>query len=118
MNAWVLVLLGGAIGAPARYLTDRLISSWHTHDWPWGTFVVNVLGAFALGALVTSAPGTDGLAFLGVGVLGSYTTWSTFSVEVVRLGQQGERRNAITYLMATVVLGVAAAYGGYLLFRP
>lgn len=114
---FVLVLLGGAIGAPARYLVDRFISRLHQRDWPWGTFAVNVIGAFAFAAILTSAPPSEAaVTFLLPGLLGAFTTWSTFSVEVVRLVQARERRNAVTYVVATLVTGIAAAYLGHLLF--
>lgn len=79
--------------------------------------MVNLIGAFALGALVTAPPQSDAfpvVTFLGAGVLGAFTTWSTFSVEVVRLAQEGEKRDALSYLLATLILGVGAAYLGYL----
>jgi len=111
------VLLGGAVGAPARYLTDRFISRLHRRDWPWGTFVVNVCGAFAFAAVLAAAPPSEAaITFLLPGVIASFTTWSTFSVEVVRLAQERQVRNAISYLVSTLIVGTAAAYLGYRLF--
>lgn len=119
MNNALWILLGGAIGAPLRYITDRLVSRLHTHDWPWGTFVVNVTGAFFFASLVTAKPtfaAFPAAVFLGAGLLGAFTTWSTFTVEVVRLMQVGQWRNAISYVTASLVGGVAAAYAGYLVW--
>lgn len=118
MTPIIWVVVGGAIGAPARYLVDRLVSSRHRRDWPWGTFTVNVSGAFLFAALLASANtvGANALLFLGVGVLGAFTTWSTFTVEVVRLAQEHQRINALSYLLATLVVGISAAYAGFELF--
>lgn len=117
MSPIVWVIAGGALGAPARYLVDRFVSSRHERDWPWGTFLVNVSGAFLFALLLGSAGsvGANGLLFLGVGMLGSFTTWSTFTVEVVRLAQEGERINALSYLAATLIVGLGAAVVGFTL---
>lgn len=120
MSNFVWVILGGALGAPARYLTDRVISSQHSRDWPWGTFSVNVLGSSLLAAVMsiaweTADPGL--LLFLTAGFLGAFTTWSAFAVEVVQLVGRGQLVNAVSYVVGTfaaagcAVAVVHAAFG-------
>jgi len=94
-----LVALGGALGAVTRYLVGGRVSG--RLGEPWGTFVVNVSGSFLLGLLVGLDPSETVVTVLGVGVLGAYTTFSAYAVEVVR----GER----LYAGLSVLAGVAAA---------
>ena len=88
---WVLVIVGGMVGAPLRYLTDRAVQSRHATDFPWGTFTVNVAGSFVLGLLtgaVTAGAATSHLRLLlGTGLCGALTTYSTFSYETLRLAR-------------------------------
>ncbi len=112
----LLVLLGGAIGAPARYLTDRFISR-HGHRFPLGTLTVNVLGCLLLGVIAARVAGgswsPNVQAVAGTGFCGGLTTFSTFSVETIEL-LQGRRSAAATgYLMLSCVLGIGAAMLGY-----
>ncbi|MEI2777966.1 MAG: fluoride efflux transporter CrcB, partial [Tetrasphaera sp.] len=93
---WVtplLVVTGGAVGAPLRYLVDRQIQARHDSVFPWGTLMVNVLGSLILGvvAAVVAAHAAAAwlLTLLGVGLCGALTTFSTFSYETVRLAQTG-----------------------------
>lgn len=94
-----LVALGGALGAATRYVVERRLSA--RRGGPWGTFVVNVTGSFLLGLLVGLDPGNETATVLGVGVLGSYTTFSAYAVEVVR--------GARLYAALSVLVGVLAA---------
>lgn len=112
----LLVLLGGAIGAPLRYLTDLGVQHLHDQVFPWGTWTVNVAGSFLLGlvgALV--AHGTDPwlAAFVGTGVCGALTTFSTFGYETVRLVQEGARPAAVLNVAGSVVAGLAACTLGW-----
>lgn len=105
----LLVAVGAAVGAPARYLTDRAVQSRHTTRFPLGTFTVNVTASFVLG-LVTGAAAhlSDGTeALLGVGFCGALSTFSTFSWEVLQLGRRGTRLVAT----ATAVLSIVATVG-------
>lgn len=114
---WLLVVLGGAVGAPSRYLLDRAISSRARTALPLGTIVVNVLGCLALGAVARNAaqPPVHGtlLALCGVGFCGAFTTFSTFTWETLALFEDGLHRHAVANLAVSVVVGVAAAALGW-----
>jgi CrcB protein len=107
-----MVLLGGAIGAPMRYLTDLFIQSRHDSVFPWGTFTVNILGSLILGitaALVTElGPPAWVLAFIGTGFCGALTTFSTFGFETVRLLEEGSVLTAVANCVASLVVGLGA----------
>ena len=111
-----LLVLGGAIGAPARYLVDGVVQSRSRGVFPWGTFVVNVSGSFVLGA-VTGAALYHGLGPLpktavGTGFCGAYTTFSTFSYETLSLLEEGSVATASSNAIASVVIGLVAAAAG------
>jgi fluoride exporter len=108
------VLLGGAIGAPLRYLVDRFVNAGFKRDWPWGTLLVNLSGSFLFALLLGLAPPSEVLlTLLGVGILGAFTTWSAFAVELVELFRRRRHLSALAYLSATFIGGVAAAYAGF-----
>jgi CrcB protein len=111
----VLVLIGAAVGAPLRYLTDRLVQARHDSVFPWGTLTVNLAGCLVLGALSGSgAAGTSALFVLvGTGFCGALTTYSTFSYETVRLAQQRAYFYAVANVLISVVAGLGAALIGY-----
>lgn len=106
----LLVVLGAMAGAPARYLIDRAV----TRDsvFPWGTLTVNVIGSLLLGFLAASATASNLFHFLGTGLCGALTTYSTFGYETVRLLQDGARRHALSNVVASIVAGLGAAYAG------
>jgi len=110
------VVLGSALGAPTRYLLDQLVSSRHEWAFPWGTFVVNVTGSFLLGLLVSAAAngGVEPwlLTAVGTGFLGSYTTFSTYAWETLRLVEDGALLVACLNLGGSIVAGAAAAAVG------
>jgi fluoride exporter len=91
------VALGAAVGAPARYLTDRALQRLLPGRFPWGTFTVNVVGSFVLG-LVSVTAGPEVTALVGVGFCGALTTYSTFAYETVALAQRRELAMAAVYL--------------------
>ncbi|MBK0866434.1 MAG: fluoride efflux transporter CrcB [Saccharopolyspora sp.] len=107
----VLVFLGGAIGAPLRYLTDRAVQQRHDTVFPWGTLTVNVVGSLLLGALTGGVLPEQVSALLGVGFCGALTTYSTFSYETLRLAEQ----EAYFYAAVNVVVSVLASVGAALL---
>jgi CrcB protein len=110
------IALAGAVGAPTRYLVDGFVRGRSDDRWPVGTFVVNVTGSFALGlltgfALYHAFPATP-KTILGTGFCGAYTTFSTFSYEVVKLAEAGAPRAAARTLVASLVVpALAAALG-------
>ncbi|HEV7525061.1 MAG TPA: fluoride efflux transporter CrcB [Acidimicrobiia bacterium] len=110
------IALAGAIGAPARYLVDGLVIDRTEGGLPLGTLLVNISGSFVLGVLTGLAlyhafPSTP-KTILGTGFCGAYTTFSTFTYEVVRLAEQGMTRAAARVLGASLVLpALAAALG-------
>ena len=116
---WLYVCLGAAVGAPARYLTDRAIQTRHDSVFPWGTFAVNVTGSLILGILIGAGTHQQVPAALvagvGIGFCGALTTYSTFGYETVRLAEDGARLFAAVNAAASLVVGFGAAALGYLL---
>ncbi|HEX4725026.1 MAG TPA: fluoride efflux transporter CrcB [Pseudonocardiaceae bacterium] len=115
----LLVALGAMVGAPMRYLTDRLVQSRHDSVFPWGTLAVNLAGCLVLGVLAGSgAAGTSPLYVLvGTGFCGALTTYSTFSYETVRLAQERAYFYAVANVLVSVVAGLGAALIGYTVTR-
>jgi CrcB protein len=109
------VLVAGALGAPARYLLERAVRR-TGQVFPWGTFVVNLSGSFALGVVTGAALqqgfSTEARTVVGTGFLGAYTTFSTYAYEIVRRGEEGRPRVATVYALASLILGVALAAAG------
>jgi fluoride exporter len=104
-------LLGGA-GALGRFLVDAAVSARVSDRFPWGTLVVNLGGALALGVLVGAAVTSDALRLAGTGLLGAYTTFSTWMFESHRLAEDGQGRLGAANLLGSLALGVAAAWLG------
>jgi fluoride exporter len=118
----LLVALGGALGAPLRVaLTFGIVNLLpQPVRFPWATLSINVSGSFLLGVLVWFTGSLFGDAwrlFLGTGVLGSYTTYSTFSVETLLLVERRHVARAVAYVAATVLCGLLAALAGMALGR-
>jgi CrcB protein len=115
--AFAWVCLGAAIGAPGRYLTDRLIQTRHDSVMPWGTLTVNIVGSFVLG-VVTGLTATHDIPAqvtlaVGTGLCGALTTYSTFSYETLRLFEDGARMFAVSNVLVSVAAGVGAALAGF-----
>ena len=108
MTAAALVALGlaGGLGALARFAVDGAIAARLGRDFPFGTLVVNLSGAFALGVLVGTAVHGDAYRIAGTGFLGAYTTFSTWAFESHRLGEDGRVGLASVNFLVSVVLGV------------
>ncbi|MGW3809701.1 fluoride efflux transporter CrcB [Micromonospora sp. NPDC005113] len=113
----LLIVLGAAVGAPLRYLTDRAVQARHHSAFPWGTLTVNVFGSLLLGVLVGLPAGPAVSALLGTGFCGALTTYSTFSYETLRLTKTGNRLLALANVLGSVTAGLAAATVGYVLAR-
>ena len=106
-----VALLGGA-GAVARFLLDAAVGARAGRAFPWGTLAVNLSGAFLLGVVTGAALGGDGLRLLGTGLLGAYTTFSTWVFEAHRQGEDARLREAALNLAVSLVLGLACAWAG------
>lgn len=109
--------IGGFVGAVARYQLDSLVTRYSRSAFPWGTLVVNLSGCFLLGVLFTLSSGrldanSSLRPALTVGFVGAYTTFSTFSLQAVRLTEDGEIALAVAYVAASVVVGLLAAWAG------
>lgn len=122
MNGFLMVFLGGGLGAAARHGVNLLSAQGAGSRFPWGTLAINVLGSLLIGvlaewfALRTQLPQPLRL-FLITGVLGGFTTFSAFSLEVGLLMQRGQMGAAAGYVLASVVAAVAAMFAGMYLVR-
>jgi CrcB protein len=110
-----MIALGAALGAPARYLTDRALQSRHETVFPWGTLTVNLVASFVLGIVVAAGShvSTTLALFLGTGFCGALSTYSTLSYETLRLVQDGARFYAVANVAVTLFAGVGAAALGW-----
>jgi fluoride exporter len=104
--------LAGGVGAVARFLVDGAVATRAVSEFPLGTFVVNLSGAFALGVVAGAAIGDDAYRLFATGLLGGYTTFSTWMYESQRLGEDGELRLGVVNLVASLVVGVIAVWVG------
>jgi CrcB protein len=117
---YVWVAVGGAMGSVARYACSLGAARFASAGWPWGTLLVNVLGSFAIGVLaalvaVDGRPllGADARAFLIVGVLGGFTTFSAFSLETFELARAGAVGAAALNVVVSLVLCLVAVWLGF-----
>jgi CrcB protein len=123
MQAYLLVGLGGAIGAVARYGTGVLVGQLWRHPFPLATLLINIVGSLAMGLLVgwlarALPPAQNEIRlFVAVGILGGFTTFSAFSLEVVTLIERGNLGQAAIYVLGSVIVSVVALLIGLLVFR-
>jgi CrcB protein len=121
MGNLILVMAGGALGAGARHAFGRWTLDRFGPDYPWGTLGVNLIGGLAMGLLVgmlmRSTAGEAARLLLGVGVLGGFTTFSAFSLDVVTMIERGALVAAASYVVASVVGSVVALFAGLSLVR-
>ncbi|RAH06055.1 MAG: fluoride efflux transporter CrcB [Methanobacteriota archaeon] len=111
MHPALLVGLGGALGSIARWCVSEFIPTTSDAEVPWATIAVNLLGAFLMGVVLASAMQTETLLFIGTGLLGGFTTMSTFGVETVRLIQAQSTSAAVVYVLLNLLAPVAAWAG-------
>jgi CrcB protein len=111
-----IVVLGvgmvGGVGATARFLLDGAVSRRAGREFPYGTLVVNVFGAFVLGLLFGATLSADTYRLAGTGLVGAFTTFSTWALESHRLGEDGELRLGVLNFAVSLLLGIAAAWAG------
>jgi CrcB protein len=122
MWTYIAIAIGGTLGCWARYAMTNLVQSIWGRDFPYATMSINVLGSFLMGFLfvftlerMTISPAMR--AGILTGVLGGYTTFSTFEMETLLLVQQGEAVKALLYIFLSVVLGFACAFAGVYIAR-
>ena len=117
------VALGGAIGASLRHLSGLAALRLFGASFPYGTFFVNVVGSFLMGALIAwlarkgASVGPEWRLLLATGVLGGFTTFSAFSLDAVQLWERGQGGAAISYVIGSVVLSILALTAGLMLVR-
>lgn len=109
------VAVGAALGAPARYLVDRVVQSRHDTPFPWGTLTVNLVASLVLGVLTGAAGQLSATtaAVLGTGFCGALSTYSTFGFEAMRLSHQRARFHATAYVVLSVLAGLGVAALGW-----
>ncbi len=119
--SFVLVFIGGGLGALLRYLMSLGVGSAWDGSFPLGTFLINLIGCFCIGALAGLAERTpvdpQTRLFLQTGILGGFTTFSSFGLETVQLVNKGEWGTAVTYVLGSNLLGLGLAFAGYWLVR-
>jgi CrcB protein len=114
------IALGSALGGVMRYWCSGLVARWFGETFPWGTLLVNVLGSLLIGLIATlSAPdgrlllGTTARQFVMLGVLGGFTTFSSFSLQTLALAQSGEWLRAAGNILGSVALCLLAVWSGH-----
>jgi CrcB protein len=115
LGEWAAVALLGGAGALLRFRLDAYVQQRADGELPLGTLAVNLLGSFCLGLLTGLSVGDRMLLLLGTGLLGSFTTFSTWMLETERLGEEGESRLALVNVVLPLAAGLAAAGLGWLL---
>jgi fluoride exporter len=122
MNGVLLVFVGGGLGAAARHGVNSFSGVLFGTRYPWGTFLINVLGSLLIGVLaewfaLQSQASANLRLFLVTGILGGFTTFSAFSLEVGLLHERGATVAALAYAALSVICGVSAMFGGMLAVR-
>ncbi len=122
MLSFVWVAIGGAIGSVLRYGVNLAVPYMFGDNFPWATLTVNVVGSFLMGLCAAFlaekfSDQTDLRLFLTTGVLGGFTTFSAFSLDVFGLTQREEISVAVLYALASVALSIMAVFGGFLVSR-
>ena len=122
MKMILAVALGGALGSVARYGVGVWAACRLGVDFPWGTLIVNLVGSFVIGALAEAmaliwSVSPEIRAFLIVGILGGFTTYSAFSLDIYLMIERGSWLPAFAYVAASLLLGLAALFAGLRLVR-
>ena len=124
MQAALIVFAGGGLGAVIRHLVNQGVTRLLGSEFPWGVMLINISGSFIMGlaaaffAFKADASWSQPIRlFLTTGVLGGYTTFSAFSLDVVLLWERGEPLQAMVYVLGSVVLSVLGLFAGLALVR-
>jgi fluoride exporter len=112
MLVWLGVLVAGGFGAVLRFLVDGAVALRAARSFPFGTLVVNISGAALLGLLGGLALSRHAALLADTAFVGSYTTFSTWMLETQRLSEERQLRSAVANIVASIVLGIAAALAG------
>ena len=123
MNPYLLVAVGGALGSMARYGAGVAVGQIWRDAFPLGTMLINIIGSLAMGLLIgsltrfTPSWQADARLFVAVGILGGFTTFSSFLLDAISMLERGEFGPALLYILVSVLVGIAALYGGLVLMR-
>ena len=121
MNGLFPVMVGGAIGAGARHLVGQVMLARLGPGFPWWTLSINIVGSLLMGVLIGALAlrggGDTARLFLGVGILGGFTTFSSFSMEFWLLFERGQTAQAAAYVLGSVIVGIAASRLGLFIMR-
>ncbi|WP_174801411.1 fluoride efflux transporter CrcB [Martelella limonii] len=118
----LIVAIGGGLGASCRYLVGVFAVRAIGHGFPWGTFIVNVVGSLLIGLLVEAVArllnqSADMRMFLVTGFLGGFTTFSSFSLDAMNMIERGDYAPAAIYVGSSVILGLLAVFAGLAIGR-
>ena len=122
MKSYLLVFVGGGIGASLRHAVNMIAARGLGTAFPWGTFIINISGSLVMG-LIAGWLAFKGDAsqpwrlFVMTGILGGYTTFSAFSLDAALLYERGEIASALFYVLGSVVLSIAGLFAGLALVR-
>lgn len=122
MAKLIIIGLGGFIGAVGRYLITQYFFQTSTSDFPVGTFIVNILGCLVLGMFMYYAQNSDVFSshmrmFIAIGILGAFTTFSTFSYETVALFNEQKVMLAMANIVGSIILGIFSVWLGYSMLK-
>jgi len=122
MHQYLLVFIGGGLGAALRHFVNGASARLVGADWPLGTLFINVTGSLLMGVVAALFAARLSLPpplrlFVATGILGGYTTFSTFSLETALLLERGQSGAALLYVAGSVLLGVAGLFAGMWLVR-
>lgn len=122
INTIAAIAAGGALGAVMRHGVNSVALSFAGPGFPWGTLIVNIVGSFLMGAAIVKfahmdLPSQTIKAFLTVGILGGFTTFSAFSLDAVNLYERGAILEAAAYVLTSVIIAILALFAGMALMR-
>ncbi len=120
MKELLYVFIGGGLGSLVRFLLGKWVNSFHNSNFPFGTFIINIVACFVLGFFIGLADQKQILSpairlFLVVGFCGGFSTFSAFSSETLTLIQQGQNTTMLLYVLLSVVVCLIATFGGLLI---